>query len=208
MTTGTANNLRVVSRVLGPGILWAGLAIPSAGNRLTLASVDADGLYTPLASENGSAYAVGATKDGSVCTVKSTSQDYMIDEILAPVDRKLQTVEMSIKAALIGLADEKVTQLAMMGFGTYSTSTGYKQNTIGYTTDTFTSLALVAPLRETPTMCYIFHIYKAIAEGGMEIAVNHKDMAASPTVFKGYAITTRSLVDQIGNVWWNTVSIA
>lgn len=202
MTTGTANNFRVTSRVLGPGIIWAGLAIPSAGARLSLATVDADGLYTPLASENASAYAIGATKDGAVASIKSTSQDYMVDEILAPVDRKLQTVEMSIKCSLVGLTDEKVTQLLMMGFGTYSTSTGYKQNTVGFTSDSFTSMALIAPLREDPTKVLVFHMYKAIAEGGIEIATNHKDMAASPTTFKGYAITTRAATDQIGNYWW------
>ncbi len=202
MTTGTANNLRVASRVLGPGIIWAGLAIPSASSRLTLATVDSDGLYTPLASENASAYAVGATKDGAVAEIKSTSQDYFVDEILAPVDRKLQMVEMSIKASLIGLTDEKVTQLLMRGFGTYSTSSGYKQNTVGYTTDSFESIALIAPLREDPTKTLVFHMYKAIAEGGISIQTNHKDMAAAPTTFKGYAITTRALTDQIGNYWW------
>jgi hypothetical protein len=202
MTTGTANNLRVSSRVLGPGIIWAGLAIPSAGARLSLATVDSDGLYTPLASENASAYALGATKDGAVATVKSTSNDYFVDEILAPVDRKLQMVEMSIKCSLIGIADDKVATFLTMGFGTYSTSSGYKQTTIGYTSDSFTSLALVAPLREDPTKCYIFHMYKAIAEGGLEIQFNHKDMAAAPTTIKGYAITTRALTDQIGNAWF------
>lgn len=202
MTVGIANNFRVSSRVLGPGIIWAGLAIPAAGARLTLATVDSDGLYTPLASENPSAYALGATKDGAVASAKSASQDYFVDEILAPVDRKLQSVEMMIKASLVGLTDEKVTQLLMMGFGTYSTSAGYKQNQIGFASDTFTSMALIAPLREDPTKTLVFHMYKAIAEGGIEIATNHKDMAASPTTFKGYAITTRATTDQIGNYWW------
>lgn len=199
---GTANTFRVSSRILGPGIIWAGLAIPSASARLTIASVDSDGLYTPDATENPSAYALGATKDGSVASVKSTAQDYFVDEILAPVDRKLQVVEMSIKASLIGIADDKVATLLTRGFGTYATSSGYKQTTIGYTSDTFTSMAIIAPLREDSTKVYVFHMYKAIAEGGLEVQFNHKEMAAAPTVFKGYAITTRALTDQIGNAWW------
>jgi hypothetical protein len=202
MTVGTANNFRVSSRILGPGIIWAGLAIPTAGNRLTLATVDSDGLYTPLASENPSAYALGGTKDGAVASIKSNSQDYFIDEILAPIDRKLQTVEMSLKASLIGIADDKVAQLLTMGFGTYATAAGYKEVAIGYTADTFTSMAIIAPLREDPTKCYVFHMYKAIAEGGLEIQFNHKEMAAAPTMFKGYAIGTRALTDQIGKAWY------
>jgi hypothetical protein len=202
MSTGTANNFRVSSRVMGPGIIWAGLSDLSASARMSVATVDADGLYTPLASEHAGAYAVGATKDGAVCMAKSTSQDYFVDEILAPVDRKLQTVEMSIQCSLVGLTDEKVTQLLMMGFGTYSTSSGYKQNTIGYTSDSFTGIALIAPLRADPTKVFVFHMYKAIAEGGIEVAINHKDMAAAKTTFKGYAVTTRALTDQIGNYWW------
>lgn len=201
MTIGIANNLRVASRVLGSGILWAGLATPVANARLTLATVDADGLYTPLLAENPTAYAVGATKDGTVASVKSTSQDYFVDEILAPIDRKLQMVEMSIKASLIGLTDPKVTQLLMQGFGTYSTGAGYNQNTIGYAAEAFTGMALIAPLREDPTKTFIFHMYKAISEGGIEIAANHKEMSASATTFKGYAIATRLLTDQIGNYW-------
>lgn len=202
MTVGTANNLRVASRILGPGIIWAGLSAVAASARMSIATVDTDGLYTPLASEHAGAYAVGGTKDGAVATIKSTSQDYFIDEVLAPIDRKLQMVEMAVKASLIGLADEKVTQLLMMGFGTYSTGAGYKQETIGYTFDSFTGMALIAPLREDPTKVLVFHMYKAIAEGGIEIQTNHKDMAAAPTTFKGYAVTTRALTDQIGNYWW------
>ncbi len=202
MTTGIANNLRIDSRVLGPGILWGGMSIPTAGARTGIATVDADGLYTPLLSDNASAYPIGATDAGSVCSLKPTSTDMFCDEILAPVDRKLQAVEMTITCNLLGLLDSVVTTLLLSGFGSYSTSSGYKQNTIGYATDSFTGICLIAPRRDDTTKVLVFHIYKAINDTGMVWGVNHKGLGNSPTTFKGYAITTRTLTDQVGNFWW------
>lgn len=199
---GTANNFRITGRVLGPGILWAGLAIPSAAARLTLAVVDSDGFITPDATANPNAYAVGATKEGVECNVTAERTDFYVDEIMGAVDTKIQQIAMSIKADLYGIMDEKVTQLALSGFGTYSTSSGYKQNTIGLATDSFSSMALIAPQREDPTKVFIFHMYKAICTNGLTIHSTKKDMHASPTEFRGYAITTRATADQMGNYWW------
>lgn len=200
---GTANNFRLTGRVLGPGILWAGLAVPSAGARLTLATVDADGFITPDATANPLAYAVGATSDGVTCSEKATREDYFADEIKPAIDTSLTQVEMSITANLMGINDEKVTALALAGFGTYSTAAGYKQNTIGFATDAFTGVALIAPMREDPTKVFVFHMYKAINTTGMEWKVSKSGgLASSPATFKAYAITTRTPADQLGNHWW------
>lgn len=199
---GTANNFRLTGRVLGPGLLWGGLPVPSAGARLSLATIDADGFITPDATANPNAYPIGATKDGVTCTAKSTSSDYYADEILAPIDRKLQTVEMSIKASLYGIADGKISKLLTAGFGTYSTASGYEQNQIGYATDAFTGIALICPMREDPTKVFVFHMYKSINDSGFEFGVNHKDLGSSEAMFKAYAITTRTPSDSLGNYWW------
>lgn len=199
---GTANNFRITGRILGPGILWAGLPAPSAGARLTLATVDSDGFITPDATANPSAYPVGATKSGVVCEAKVESKDFGADEINGAIDSKTQQVMMSIKADLYGLMDEKVSALVMAGFGTYSTSSGYKQNTIGYIADAFTGMALIAPQREDPTKVFIFHMYKAKCVSGLTINVTKEDLAASTSEFKGYAIATRTPADMMGNYWW------
>lgn len=199
---GTANNFRLTGRVLGPGILWAGLPVPSAGARLTLATVDSDGFITPDATANPNAYAVGATKAGVVVSAKSERTDYYADEILGAIDSKVQQVNMMIKAALYGLMDEKVTALLGAGFATYSTSSGYKQNTIGSLTDAFTGIALIAPSREDATKVFVFHMYKAICVSGLEFNVNKSELGASESEFRGYAISTRTPADQMGNYWW------
>ena len=199
---GTANNFRMTGRVLGPGILWGGLAVPSASSRLSLATVDADGFITPDATANPNAYALGGTKDGIVLTAKGTRTKFYIDEISGAVDSKLQQTEMSIKANLYGLMDSQISKLLTAGFGTYSTSTGYIQNTIGFATDTFSGFALIAPQREDPTKVLIFHIYKGINDSGLEFTVNKGSMSDSPVMIDGYAITTRTPSDQLGNFWW------
>lgn len=199
---GTANNFRLTGRVLGPGIVWAGLPVPAAGARLTLATVDADGFITPDATANPNAYAVGATAEGVTVEAKATREDYFVDEIKPPVDTSLQQVNMSIAANLRGIADEKVSALVMAGFGTYSTASGYKQNQIGFAQDAFTGVALIAPMREDPTKVFIFHIYKAINDAGLGFKVSKSGLADTPAMFKGYAITTRTPGDQLGNFWW------
>lgn len=199
---GTANNFRLTGRVLGPGLLWGGLAVPAAAARLTLATVDADGFITPDATANPAAYPLGATKDGVTVSAKATRSDYFADEIMAAFDSKLQQVEMSIKAALYGIADDKIATLLTAGFGTYATAAGYKQVQIGYATDAFTGIALIAPMREDPTKVLVFHLYKAINDSGFEWGVNKKDPSTTEAMFKGYAITTRTPSDQLGNFWW------
>lgn len=199
---GTANNFRLTGRVLGPGILWAGLPVPSASARVTLASVDSDGFITPDATANPSAYAVGATKSGVKCVAKATRKDFQADEIYGDIDTRIETVEMSLAADVLGIADEKLSALALAGFGTYSTSSGYKQNTIGFGSDSFTGVALIAPMREDPTKVFVFHIYKAINTTGLDFSVTKTDLGVSSLMFKGYAITTRTPNDQLGNFWW------
>lgn len=199
---GTPNNFRLTGRVLGPGLVWAGLAVPAASARLTLAVVDAEGFITPDATANPNAYAVGATKDGVTVSAKATRQKYFVDEIKPPVDTSLEQVEMSIAANLMGIADEKVSALVMAGFGTYSTAAGYKQNTIGFVADAFTGIALIAPMREDPTKVFVFHIYKSINESGIAWKTGKSGLADTPVQFEGYAITTRTPADQLGNYWW------
>lgn len=199
---GTANNFRLTGRVLGPGILWAGLAVPSAGARMTLASIDSDGFITPDATANPSAYPVGATKDGVAVEAKATRDKYFVDEIKPPVDTSLTQVEATISANLMGINDEKVSALLTAGFGTYSTSSGYKQNTLGFATDAFTGVALIAPMREDPTKVFIFHIYKAINTSGVAWKTTKSGLSDTPATFEGYAITTRTPTDQLANWWW------
>lgn len=199
---GTANNFRITGRILGPGILWGGLPVPSAGARLTLATVDSDGFITPDATANPNAYAIGATKGGVICEAKSERTKWYADELNGPIDSKVQQVSMMIKADLYGLMDEKVSALVTAGFGTYSTASGYKQNTIGIVADSFTGIALICPQREDPTKVFVFHMYKAICTTGITINATKSDLAASPTEFEGYTIATRAPADQQGNYWW------
>jgi hypothetical protein len=199
---GTANNFRLTGRVLGPGLLWGGLAVPAASARLTLATVDADGFITPDATANPNAYPIGATKDGVSVQAKATREDYFVDEIKPPIDTSLTQVEASITANIMGINDDKISVLLTAGFGTYSTAAGYKQNLLGFSTDVFTGIALIAPMREDPTKVFIFHLYKALNQSGVAWKTSKSGLSDTPAEFRGYAITTRTPSDQLGNWWW------
>lgn len=198
---GTANNWRVAGRAIGSGILWGGLAIPAAGARLTLAAADADGFVTPDATANPNAFAFGATKAGAKLMAKATRQDFFVDEIPAPIDTKLTAMETAISTELAAVNDYDIVKILAAGFGTYSTASGYKQLTLGTVNDAFQSIALIFPTREDPTKVAVWHLYKAINDAGLDFTVGDKEMAFTPTNFKGYAIASRARADQFGNYW-------
>lgn len=202
----TVTNLREAGRVLGPGLLWGGIPTPAAAARITLAPADADGFVTPETVANPLAYPIGGTTGGSTLKAGVTGNtDLFIDEITAAVDRIRGQGEMSIATNLIGVADAVVTKLLMSGFGTQTTAAGYVQNTIGTAPEVFTGIVLIAPRRDDATKVMIFHIYRAINDSGWEAGVNRTGLASSPALFKGYAVSGRSVLDQLGNWWWQAV---
>jgi hypothetical protein len=200
---GLAGDFRLTGRVLGPGLLWGGLPIPAANARITTAT-NADGIITPDATANPAAYPIGATADGVTCSARTSRTDLYADEIVAPVDTVKNQSEMSIAAKVMGIADAVVAKLITSGFGTQTTVSGFVDNRMGTAADVFTGIALIAPMREDPTKIFVFHVYKAINDSGFSFGVNKSGLASSDTLFKGYAVTTRAITDQLGNYWWTT----
>lgn len=200
-----AKNFQMDGRLLGPGLIWADLDIPTAGNKLAVAQ-DSDGFWCPdnTAGINASAKCIGATKGAITCSAKAERSKFYADQIQGAVDAKVQQVMMQIKADIYGLSASQVAKLATAGFGTQTVGSGFVTNTIGYIADTFSSVALLAPRRDDTTKCFVFHIYKAISDSGIEFAIGKDDLAVSGLVFDGYSITTRAANDMLGNYWWTT----
>ncbi len=193
---GTAPNWRVAARALGEGQLWANLAIPGAGARLTLHT---DG--TPESVANPNAFHLGATKSGAKLMVKPTRQDFFVDEITAPVDTIITAMESAIAAELVGVTDMDLLELLTSGFGTLSSASGYEEISFGTKADTFTSIAHIFPTREDPTKFAVWHLYKAMNDAGLDFGSAKKEMSFTPVNFKSYAISTRAAVDQYGKYW-------
>jgi hypothetical protein len=193
---GTAVSWKTTNIALNPGQLWANLAIPGAGARLTL---DADG--TPDATANPSALHLGATKAGAKFMVKSTVTNVQVDEFRAPISSFVDAVQMGISAELVGVTHSELLAFLLPGVGTYSTASGYKQVTIGSKAIVYSSIACIFPLIEDVTKYGVFHIYSGLNDAGVEWAQARTELGGTPVSFVGYEITSRAVADTLGNVW-------
>ena len=180
------------------GQLWAGLAVPSAGNRLTLHT---DG--TPESVANPSAKHLGHTAAGTTLTLGMTVTEHFVDESGYPVKTSMDVTSMEISGALVQIFDEEMLKIITANIGTYSTAAGYKQFTIGTPASlTYTSIALIFPTEMDATKYAVFHIYNGMNTNGMTFAVDRKGRSETPFTIKGYALTSRATADQVGNYWW------
>lgn len=193
---GTAPNWRVAAVAQNPGQLWADLAIPGAGARLTL---DADG--TPDATANPNAMHLGATREGAKLMIKSSFTNYEADEFTSPIITNLEKVDMGIAAELLGVTDMELVEFLLPGVGTSASAAGYEQIKVGRKAITYSSLALIFPRNDDPTRFAVFHIYRGLNDAGIEWAQGRKVMGGIPVNFVGYEITTRAQNDTVGSYW-------
>jgi hypothetical protein len=194
---GTATNYDTTKFVVDTfGQLWAGLAVPAAGARLTLHT---DG--TPESVANPNAIHLGHTKDGVKVTITNALTKHYVDEEAAPVKTTVEAVEMMLEGSFHQVLDEDILKKLTAGFGTYSTASGYKQFTIGRKILTYDSIALIYPTPADPTKFVVVHMYNGINEGGLGYSVSRKTFAETPFKFVAYALTSRASADSIGNHW-------
>lgn len=198
---GTATNFSVTTIKAGtPGQLWANLAIPAGGARLTLHT---DG--TPDSTANPNAVHLGMTKEGASFTFKPKVENYYADEFKSPIKAVIAETEAMISAELLQVEDMDVLKQVTQGFGTYSTSTGYKQITMGTGTLTYTSIALIWPTEADSTKFAVAHLYKAYNEAGIDgLTIGRQGQGGLKVSFRGLDITTRSAADTLGNYWLQT----
>jgi hypothetical protein len=182
------------------GQLWAGLAVPAAGARLTL---DADG--TPDATANPNAKHLGHTAAGTTGTINFDVTDHMADEVVYPLATSINGTSMELTGELIQIFDEEALKVLTAGFGTYATGSGYKEFAIGTKSSiTYSSVALIWPTQMDPTKFAVFHIYNAFNTGGLNITVDRNGRSSSPFTFRGYALTARAATDVCGKYWFQT----
>lgn len=191
----TADNWRQSDIILGAGKLYIDVGIPVDGARLATDS----GSLTPDSAS--SAIHMGATQAGATLTLTSAFTDYPVDEFPDPWVTSLDVVGMKLEGALAGILDLVQTAKLMPAVATYATASGYKQMTIGRKALTYTGVCIVAPRHDDPTKIVIAHIYKAVNKAGVQAKFGRKEMAFTPFNFEGYAVSTRTATDTIGNIW-------
>lgn len=177
--------------------IWANLAVPSGGARLTL---DADG--TPDATANPSAIHLGHTIEGTTLTIASSLTKHFVDELEAPFKASVDATEMMFEGRFAQVMDEDVLKQITAPFGTYATGSGYKEFAIGRKTLSYSSIALIWATPMDSTKYAVAHIYNGLNEGGLNFGVTRKGMADTPFKFVAYGLSTRAVTDTVGKYWW------
>lgn len=188
----TADNYRQTDILLGAGRLYGSVGVPADTARLAITSLTPD-------SASGAVH-LGATKAGSILTITESFTDQMVDEFPDPIITNLEQVGMSLEGELSGILDLTLLE-DLSQSGTYSTAAGYKQLTIGRRAIAYQGVCVIAPRADDTTKIVVAHIYKAINKAGIKANFARKDMGFTPFNFVGYAITTRTATDTLGNVW-------
>lgn len=196
MVAGTAVSWRGTALAQNAGQLWGLLAVPGAGGRITLFT---DG--TPETTANPNAFHYGITKDGMKQSIKPKYTKYYADEFRGPLVTNVDSVDMMLAGSLMAVTDMDVIKNLLAGIGTYATSSGYKQVTVGTLAIAYQCLANIFPLIEDPTKWGVFNLYSTINESGIEWAQSRKAIGEMPVSFSGYEVTTRAASDTLGNYW-------
>src|SRR5262245_53756441 len=132
---------------------WYDVAIPGAGARLTLFT---DG--SPDATANPNAKHLGHTTEGWEFAAKKESEDINVDEAVAPVDRIITNLPVSLAANLAQTQDiSGVLRYLTQGFGSYSTAAGYEQVTLGIIPLVYAAVALITPTKNDSTKFFVYN---------------------------------------------------
>lgn len=193
---GSTVNWDVAAIAQTKGELWANVAIPGAGARISLHT---DG--TPESVANPNARHLGMTREGAQFLVKPSYEKHYADEFLNPIKRSPGEIECAISAELLQVTDTQLLALLSPGVGTRSVGTGYEQLNLGQTVITFSSVALIFPTEADPTKFAVFHLYKTINENGFEIGIGQKKLSGTSVMFSGHDIPSRASIDTFGNFW-------
>lgn len=196
---GTADRYTVAAIPMGViAKIYAGVAVPSADSRLTLAT---DG--TPDSVANPNAIHLGHTDAGLSLSASMSTTEFFADEIPEPIGTGIDKLDLMIEGTGLQTNDEEYLKFMGANFLTYSTAAGYKQSTIGYKTSVqYSSVAVIFPSPQDATKFAVWHLYSALNTAGIKIQVGRKQRAGSPFTIKGYGVTSRAAADQAGNIWW------
>lgn len=179
--------------------LWAKLAVPGAGARLTLHTD-----FTPESVANPSALHVGRLAEGAELQYKTTLQHRFSDEFDAPFDTNIDVVEARIVGVVMNALDTAVMEVLMPGVAK-ATGTGYEELAFGGPTAAPTkySFAVIWRMPEDPTKVAVFQLYSALNNEGfaMRIRRGGNGVGSTPIALQGFAVSTRAAGDQVGKLW-------
>lgn len=195
---GTADSWKTDNIILGAGRIYANVAIPGGGGRITLDATT----KTPDDTANPSAVHLGATQAGAKLSVTTQWQEFFVDEFHAPIVTNVEQVAMTLEGAFAGVRDTALLTLLTPGMGTSASGSGYAQMTFGRRAVAYTSVCIIAPRYDDPTRVVIAQLYKALNTTGFEASFARKELNYSPFNFKAYEVTSRAAADTLGTFWY------
>lgn len=197
----TADNYSSTTTAIGPGKMYAGLAIPGAGGRLILSS---DG--TPDATQNPTAIHIGYTDGGVEFKMSHTLTGFTPDETNFPIISRVTGEEASLSGALWQVLDFDIFTI-LAPTSTRSNLAGTQGATFGgLTTISYNSVAVIFPIEgsSAPVIYGVFHLYKAVNDQGITSKVTKTAPGSTAFGFKGHTIPTRTAGDQVGRAFRQT----
>lgn len=192
---GTANNFSDTTVAIGPGKLYAGLAIPGTSGRLILSS---DG--TPDSTQNPSALHLGYTEGGVEFKQSHTLTGFKADESNFDIVSRITNEAASLSGSLLQVMDFDI-DVILNPLNVRSNLAGTQGATFGgITSFSYQSVAVIFPIEgsSAPVVYGVFHLYKAVNDAESAAKISSQSLAASPFSFKGHVISTRAAGDQVG----------
>lgn len=180
----------------GPAKIFANVALPGAGGRLTIYTD-----LTPDATANPSAVYLGTTKGGAKFSAERTYKDQYVDEYAAPFRRSLERETCTLEAEIGEILD--FIKLALLLPGTvHTTGAGYDQLTSGGLT-TFSSvpICIIGPSIADPAKPVAIQIYSALSVGGLNVSIGRSDANFTPIKFEGQLVSGRAAGDALWTIW-------
>jgi hypothetical protein len=191
---GTADNFDGQKILIGPGKIYADLAVPGPSGRLI---VDPATL-TPDATQNPDAKHLGYTREGTEVSVRPEVTRFFADESPFPILSRVQQEIVAISGEILQVTDFDVLEI-LMPTATRSTLPGIDGIHFGGSgVLNYTSVAIIAPLEEDSSRVWVAHLYHAFNDQGLAARVTRTALAGSPFAFQGEAISTRPAGDQLG----------
>lgn len=190
---GTADNFDGTKILIGPGRVYADLAIPGHGGRLIIDPTT----RTPDAGQNPDAKHLGFTREGTEVRLNAELERFYGDESTFPLITRPQRETAAISGEILQVTDFDLLEI-LLPTATRSTISGIDGIHFGDGALNYTSVAIVADLPEDPTRVWVAHLYRALNDQGLAARVTRTQPAGVPFAFQGEAISTRPLGDRVG----------
>lgn len=186
----------------GPVNLWASLAVPGAGARMTIENATGE----PDATANPNKVHLGRTTEGATLLYRPSFDYRRSDEFAAPYSALPgETEELAIEFSMLQILNYPVWDL-ICPTGTKATGAGYEEMAFGgKATITTTSVAAIWRDTEDTSKWVVWHIYKSLNEAGLEFNIRRTADAFSRVRFVGQTVDGRAAGDQIGK-WWRQIT--